>query len=99
MTTNSCENGCNGCEECVDYYNPREAEQIHQLRGLVSGVIEMLENCTVSSGVCCCGDSMHNHADPMTCGHSAVDSGEYAARHWLEDAQKALGIDNAEVPA
>lgn len=43
--------------------------------------IEQLTNfikyAQVSSGVCCCGDSMEGHPSPMTCGHSPVDMWDY----------------------
>lgn len=31
-----------------------------------------------SSGVCCCGDDMKQHSNPMDCGHTPVDSGIYS---------------------
>lgn len=42
----------------------------------------------VSTGVCCCGDSMENHDDAMNAGHAALDEWDYALRGWLEQ----LGI-------
>lgn len=34
---------------------------------------------SVSSGVCCCGDPMAQHASPMNCGHSPVDEWDHHA--------------------
>ena len=36
-------------------------------------LMDFITNAQVSSGVCCCGDSMQGHADPMASGHSPVD--------------------------
>lgn len=51
-----------------------------------------------SSGVCCCGDSMENHADPMCCGHSPVDSGTYVVDRLREQTYMVLGsrLDDEE---
>lgn len=50
--------------------------------------IEQLTNfikyAQVSSGVCCCGDSMEGHPSPMTCGHSPVDMWDYHSGELLE---------------
>lgn len=54
----------------------KEAE-IAQLRQVIQHTIAMLDNADLESGVCCCGDSMQGHSDPMACGHSPVDSGAY----------------------
>jgi hypothetical protein len=53
-------------------------------------------NSEITAGVCCCGDDMADHADPMSCGHSPLDMGEYAASHVFADtrawmAGKAVG--------
>lgn len=41
-------------------------------------LVEFIENAEVQSGVCCCGDSMEGHANPMNCGHSPVDMWSYS---------------------
>lgn len=64
--------------------------EIEALRKLVDRAIHLLENCEVSSGYCCCGDSMDIHSGPMTCDHCAVDSGAYYANNWLSDARATL---------
>ena len=50
--------------------------------------IEQLTNfikyAQVSSGVCCCGDSMEGHPSPMTCGHSPVDMWDHAVGKLLD---------------
>lgn len=66
-----------------------------RLRGIVGNLVGMLENCSVESGICCCGDAMDKHGNPMDCGHSPVDSGEYAARSLLDEARAALDAARA----
>lgn len=46
--------------------------------------IEFVKNAPVSSGTCCCGDDMENHANPMSCGHSPVDEWDYSLSKWLK---------------
>jgi len=48
-------------------------------RELLEALDEILDRADTSEGYCCCGDSMDNHASPMTCGHSPVDAGDYYA--------------------
>lgn len=43
-----------------------------------------------SDGYCCCGSPMDRHDDPMNCGHSAVDGGEYNASLIIEDVESAI---------
>lgn len=66
--------------------------------------IEQLTNfikyAQVSSGVCCCGDSMEGHPSPMTCGHSPVDMWDYYSGELLEaypDDLSALRAHDAEL--
>ena len=71
-----------------------ELRRLHALNAelleIVKSVEGMVSNCDVSSGVCCCGDSMDKHPDPMYCGHSPVDSGVYAAESLLKKARAAI---------
>lgn len=64
--------------------------RIAELEGLVQQAEAIFTHCTVSDGVCCCGDSMENHSDPMWCGHSPVDHGGYVADGWLAEARATL---------
>lgn len=57
--------------------------------------IASLEMADTSEGVCCCGDNMEGHSDPMACGHIPVDMGDYYAQSALESARAILKeIDN-----
>jgi hypothetical protein len=57
--------------------------------GFLEAWIEVSENCSIEEGVCCCGDNMEGHSDPMNCGHSPVDHGAYIAGQ-LEESTRAL---------
>ena len=67
-----------------------------ELIKIVKGTIEMIGNCNVESGVCCCGESMDNHPNDMDCGHSPVDSGAYNAKHLYEQAVEVLAKATGE---
>jgi len=56
----------------------------------IARAIAIIEHCDVTEGVCCCGDDMDTHAEPMSCGHSPVDHGSYTASQWLDEARAAL---------
>ena len=43
-----------------------------------------------SSGKCRCGDDMRIHPAPQFCNHDAVDSGRYAAKLAVDQADKAI---------
>lgn len=58
---------------------------------LIQAMQGILANCAVESGVCMCGEDMRTHSDPMSCGHSPVDSGAHHAASLLEDVNKFLG--------
>jgi len=40
----------------------------------IKAEIANFERSELGKGVCCCGDDMDNHPNPMYCGHSPVDS-------------------------
>lgn len=50
----------------------------------IEQLIGFIEHAQVSSGVCCCGDSMDGHPSPMDCGHSPVDMWDYHSAALLE---------------
>ena len=72
-------------------------ENNEALRAKLAVAVEAIEACVASleradttEGVCCCGDSMEQHSDPMSCGHSPVDMGNYYASKAIEAARAAL---------
>jgi hypothetical protein len=56
----------------------------------LEGWAAIYDNCSISTGYCCCGDAMESHANPMDCGHSPVDQGWYAANQQIESARATL---------
>ena len=53
-------------------------------------LLGLVDEFGIKSGVCCCGDDMARHSNPMDCGHSPVDSGEYYSAKTIEVARAAL---------
>lgn len=51
-------------------------------------LIEFINNAQVISGVCCCGDDMQRHSNPMDCGHSPRDQWDYLVQCWLEQIEE-----------
>lgn len=54
---------------------------------------KLIEHAPVSSGVCCCGDSMDRHPDPMVCGHSPVDQWDWAVLSLLKETQDTTALE------
>lgn len=72
-----------------------EDKTVQRLTPLVQPLIELLDSVTVMdqyadvrAGHCCCGADMEHHPDPMECGHSPVDAGEYAFWCLKNEAQR-----------
>ena len=61
-----------------------------ELTALVDTAASIFENCSVESGMCCCGEPMEGHPDPMSCGHSATDHGGYVSVGWHNRARSVL---------
>lgn len=70
--------------------NARLIAAAPDLYAALEACIASLERADTAEGVCCCGDSMDRHSDPMSCGHSPVDMGDYYASKALEAARAAL---------
>lgn len=66
--------------------DPLLAEAVEALGNMVA----MMDNVDFQSGVCCCGSDMSRHEDPMYCGHSPVDSGEYYGKQTVDAATAFL---------
>lgn len=68
-----------------------EPESVNaELLAIVHRTVGMIENTSIETGCCCCGDGMDGHASPMICGHSATDQGAYLADLLYEDAKAAI---------
>ena len=51
-------------------------------------LLDFIQNAPVSSGVCCCGEGMDRHSDPMSCGHSPRDQWDWSVQCLVEQAKK-----------
>ena len=65
--------------------------------------VELLEawgdvavHCSIEEGVCCCGDNMENHTNPMDCGHTPLDHGTYIAIQLAEETRATLAEISSE---
>ncbi len=81
--------------DCVNHFNALIDER-NELLEIAKSVEGLVSNVDCSSGVCCCGDSMEGHSDPMYCGHTPTDSGWYAASSLLEKARAAIAKATGE---
>jgi len=82
---------CPGCGlEYADEALMEVRAECDALKVLLQQAKNLIENCNVSSGVCCCGDSMDKHTNPMDSGHTPVDFGEYTAHSLLIDIDAAM---------
>lgn len=61
-----------------------------QLFDALKRLLECYKMADHRDGYCCCGSPMDRHGDPMNCGHSAVDAGEYNASLIIEDVESAI---------
>jgi hypothetical protein len=64
--------------------------RVAELVDALEAWLELAAHCSIEEGVCCCGDNMENHSDPMFCGHSPVDHGAYIAMQLIESTRAAL---------
>lgn len=70
--------------------DPLSDPRVKALVEALNGCIVAIEHANMADGVCCCGDNMEGHSEPMNCGHSPVDMGEYHAHQVLTAARAAL---------
>ena len=75
----------------------RAADRIEALTAKLAKAVEVLEawgdvavHCSIEEGVCCCGDNMENHTNPMDCGHTPLDHGTYIAIQLAEKTRATL---------
>jgi hypothetical protein len=76
-----------------------EAERAAQYKKQRDDLLAFMQSAPVSSGVCCCGDDMQRHGNPMDCGHSPVDEWDYSVQCWAEQIAKAdAALDSRAQP-
>lgn len=56
----------------------------------LDALLATIERLDIREDVCCCGDDMEGHSDPMACGHGPVDAGEYYHGQTIEKAKNAI---------
>lgn len=93
---------CSGCKATSDdrardnaiaAWNRRSPDtRTEALVEALESLCNIMEHCSVTDGVCCCGDDMEKHASPMMCGHSPVDHGAYQATQAYEAARATLSL-------
>lgn len=76
----------NALRRCVD------------LETWITDTMQGLESISYPSGCCMCGDAMEDHASALTCGHTAVDSGEYYLSELTKGAAKLLAKPMVDAP-
>ena len=59
-------------------------------RSLLDGWSNVAVHCDITDGMCCCGDDMKGHANPMDCGHSPVDHGAHVTDALLMETDEFL---------
>jgi hypothetical protein len=51
-------------------------------------LLAFMQSAPVSSGVCCCGDDMNKHGNPMDCGHNPVDMWDNSVASFVTEFEK-----------
>lgn len=83
-------------KDAADQYVAQAAIERDVLLKALSDVLSVIDEVGVATGICCCGDDMLAHSNPMTCSHSAVDAGEYYFTDVVEAARVVR--DRASAP-
>jgi hypothetical protein len=88
------------CEKYRDAYAECDkigTQAVRELEAKLAKAVEVLEawgdvavHCSIEEGVCCCGDNMENHTNPMDCGHTPLDHGTYIAIQLAEKTRATL---------
>lgn len=73
-------------------------ETLKQALEALKSCVVSLERADTKEGVCCCGDNMETHDNPMNCGHSPVDMGEYHASNAISAANAAIAAIEQHKP-
>ena len=89
MWTKDIKHLCDRIEE-LEAERDALAEKLAKVVELLEAWLELSGHCSIEEGVCCCGEDMENHSNPMNCGHSPVDHGAYVASHLVERTLASL---------
>jgi phage shock protein A len=95
------------CEKYRDAYAGCDrigTQAVRDLEAKLAKAVELLEawgdvavHCSIEEGVCCCGDNMENHTNPMDCGHTPLDHGTYIAIQLAEKTRATLAEIKGEI--
>lgn len=64
------------------------------MRKALEDLCGVMDHCSVTSGICGCGESMDNHSEWS--GHSPTDYGSYVAEKAYQSARAALSLQEEE---
>lgn len=64
------------------------AKELTALQAREEKLLDFIQNAPVSSGVCCCGECMDRHSNPMSCGHSPTDQWDWSVQCMVEESKK-----------
>jgi hypothetical protein len=81
----------NGTDARLDRIEELEAK-LAKAVGFLEAWVELAEHCSIEDGVCCCGDNIEGHSDPINCGHSPVDHGAYIAGQLVESTRAIIAV-------
>lgn len=74
-------------DDCLDKMVPSDLRQVvaerDRLRTRVAELEEFIRNAPVSTGICCCGESMDSHEAAIVSGHMPIDQWEPAVASLL----------------
>lgn len=79
------------CQSLAD--NLQAKVENNRLRVALDGLLTLVEHANFAEGWCCCGDDMLHHQNPMDCGHTPVDMGEYHASLAIKEARAVMKGD------
>lgn len=75
-------------DDMRDYYQQRVLElacDLAQSQVKIQKLRQFLLEAPARTGVCCCGEDMDNHSDPMSSGHTPRDEWDWAVECILRE--------------
>lgn len=65
-----------------------KGSELREVFDKLDKLVEFIKRAPVESGVCCCGDSMREHPDPMWSGHTPVDMWDHSVQCYVDEHEK-----------
>lgn len=66
--------------------------RVAELEAALQQALRFIREAPVSSGICCCGDSIDGHASAWNCGHTPVDMWDDASSSLLKELSPIAGV-------